>query len=382
MNKILVHAWPISQYESNYYLIYTHWVYLKQISELYTKVLLLSPTHTVDQHASTQLTSISCFKNIEVIKLPASVGYIGAIRHFFSYVKAYANKSNSAETIYTRYPTPFGWLQKIYFKNARRIIHFVGDPVDTIQSNPRFNKFKKVVLVIFFKPEHWMYLWACKGAEVYTNGDHIAQKLGKQGITAKPLVSSTLTQQDFYFNKTKRIDKNAPKLLYIGYLRKAKGIETIIYAFKLLQERLNQASLTIIGSGEYEYELKKLVKSLNLQGVIFKGHIENRNTLNNMIRAHDIFCFASISEGSPRVVLEAMANGLIVVSTPVGSLPFIFEDNKEIYFADFDNDTMFFNIILKIIKDDKNSDNTRLNAYNKVKSFTIEKFLNNIFIEA
>ncbi len=381
MNNIIVHAWPINQYKDNYYLIYTHWVYLKEISGLYNKVYLLSPMHEINYTESTQLTSIGCFENVEVIKLPASIGYIGAIRHFFSYLKAYRNNNNKAETIYTRYPTPFGWLQMFFFKKARRIIHFVGDPVDTIQSNPRFNKWKKLFLVYFFKPEHWMYLWACKGAEVYTNGNHIAEKLSKQRIIATPLISSTLTQDDFYFNDNKRIDKNQPKLLYIGYLRKAKGIETIINAFKLLKEKLNLATLTIVGSGEFEAELKTIVSSLNLTGVLFKGHIENREAMNHIIRTHDIFCFASISEGSPRVILEAMANGLLVVSTPVGSLPFIFEDNEEIHFVDYNDDIMFFNSILDLLSNQQNANIIRLNAYNKVKSFTIEKFIKSIFSE-
>ena len=96
---------------------------------------------------------------------------------------------------------------------------------------------------------------------------------------------------------------------------------------------------------------------------------------------HDIFCFASLSEGSPRVVIEAMANGLNVASTPVGSLPHIFFDNKDIVYFDLNNSKMLYEKVLYLINNN-NASLIRESAYKKVKEYTVENFYKEIFNNA
>lgn len=379
MKNILIHAWTIDFDGVNYYLPYTHWIYLKEIKKYYQKVYLLCPTHKILTNSNKNLKSIGSFENVTIINLPASKGYIAAIIYFFNYLVAYKKLKGKVSIVYARYPVPFGWLQKVFFANQQRIIHYVGDPADSIRNNPKINKIKKHILLFLFKPEQKLYLWACNGAKVYTNGDHLAKVLIDQGVNAIPLVSSTLTKNDFYFETNKKIDPNKPKLLYIGFLRKAKGVETLIEAYKLIKNKISGVSFTIVGTGEMEFVLRDKVKSMNLEGVNFLGHIDDREHLNRIMREHDIFCFASLSEGSPRVILEAMASGINVVSTPVGSLPFTFTDSQEILFADYHNESLFYSKIMEVIQDEKKAEDIRYTSYEMVKKFTIEKFIQTIF---
>lgn len=378
--KLLIHAWTVHFDGIHYYLPYTHWIYLSEIVFFYSEVSLLSPVIKNEKAGEIGLVCLKEFKNVSIVPLPASSGYIEAIRYFPMYYRAY-RKLKGVDTFYARYPVPFGWLQKLFFKRSRRIIHFVGDPVDAAKSNPNFSQLKKLLLLAFFQPEHKMYLWACKGAEVYTNGYHLAERLKNQGISARPLISSTLKEGDYYYDENKIIDECLPKILYIGYLRKAKGVETVIKAFKILKTKYSGASLTVVGSGESESQLEKMVSDYKLEGVSFLGHIDNRSQLNRIIRQHDIFCFASLSEGSPRVILEAMANGINVVSTPVGSIPSIFIDGEDILFADFNDEEMFSNKMIELIKNRKLAADTRQRSYRKVKGYTIKSFIKDIFDE-
>lgn len=378
--KILLHAWTLHKKGNEYFIPYTHWVYLNEIVKYYDQVCLLSPVNKrlIDD---TNYEKISVFKNVEVFELPYSVGYMDAVKHFFEYKKAYKELSKEYDVVYARYPIPFGWLQMKYFKTKKRIIHFVGDPIDTIINNPNLSTLKKKLYTSFFMPEHYMFMQACKKAIVYTNGEHISKKLKRKGINATPLVSSTLNDDDFYW-ESKVINTEAPKIIYVGYLRKAKGVETVIRSFSLLQNEKPEAVLTIVGHGESESELKQLVRTLGLKNVVFTGHIDNRDRLNELLREHDVFCFASLSEGSPRVILEAMANGLAVVSTPVGSLSTTFKDNENILFADFNNERDFYDK-LKVLSENINTyEYIRNNSYNQVTNFKIENFLKTIFNEA
>jgi len=375
--KIVIQGWLLHKIKSEYYIPYTQLVYLKEIKKYYNQICLLSP---VKKTLKTEYRSLKNIKGIFIYDLPFNKNYLSAIKKIFYYIKAFNILSKKYDIYYVRFPNPFGWLSKIFFINKKRIIHFVGDPIDVIKNNPNFSRFKKNILLFFFKFEYLTYIWACKKATVFTNGHHIANRLKKYKINPIPLISSTLIKQDFYLNAEKEITES-PKLLYVGGLRTAKGVETIILAFYKIIKKYPNAKLTITGEGEFEKELKSIVarKKLNSQ-INFLGHVDSRERLNRLYRSHDIFLFASLSEGSPRVILEAMANGLPVISTPVGSLPIIFENEKEIIFANFRNENNFFEGVDQLIQNKKLYQKLKLNAFKKVQEYTINKFIKRIFI--
>ncbi|WP_158960376.1 glycosyltransferase family 4 protein [Myroides fluvii] len=379
MNSIIVHAWTLFKVEDEYFIPYTHWVYLNEIVKYYDEVWLMSPVKVV-KDLNKGFISLNDFTNLYINELPYSSGYIDTIKYFPFYYNAYKKLSKTCNRVYTRYPGPFGWLQMFFFEKENRIIHYVGDPVDTIVNNPNLSSLKKSLYRMFFKPEDFMFKLASKKATVYTNGHHIAKKLSKKGIVATPMISTTLNNEDFYFiNKT--LNLSSPKFIYVGYLRKAKGVDTVLKAFNLIQKKTNGATLTIVGTGESEKELKKLVQVEDIKNVVFTGHVDQRKELNELLRGHDVFVFGSLSEGSPRVILEAMANGLAVVSTPVGSLPSTFVDKEEILFAEFNSPKDFANKMNDMCNN-KFYNELRENSFNKVKTYTIESFLKKIFKNA
>lgn len=380
MKKLLIHAWSVQKKNNHYYLPYTHWIYLQEIIKYFDEIVLLSPCKYLKETEETKYININSLGNIQIYELPSySGGYISSIKYFLHYLNAY--KSIKEITVYyARYPTPFGWLQKLFGKNKKRIIHYVGDPIDAAKKNPNFSFWKKKLFINGFYLENCLYDLACKGAKVFTNGHHLSEKLFIKGIKATPLISSTLTEKDFYF-KEKDITPETTKFIYLGYLRTAKGIETIISAFALYNEIYPNSTLTIIGSGELDKKLKKTILDNNIKNVTFLGMINDRDRINHELRKSDIFLFGSLSEGSPRVILEAMANGLAVISTPVGSLPNLFINKYDIIFSDFKNSHDFLEKMLYLTKDNKKYNNIRLASYNKVKNITINSFIKEIFHE-
>lgn len=377
-DSILIQAWSVYRYNGSYYIEYTHAIYLKNIRNMYEEISLVSPIKDIDFEVSKRLSKIH--ESVSVFELPDFSSYISAYKNFLNYVKLYNSlKHKKFDTVYSRFPSPFGWLQKIFFK-SNRVVHFVGDPIDTLLKNPHINFFNKVIKIIFFLPEYFLFLWSAYGkkVKVFSNGYHIANKLKKLNINAKPMISTTLVENDFYIKNIEE-KNNVTKLIYVGYLRKAKGVEVIVDAFKILKDKYpEQYSLTIVGSGEEEKLLKEKSDNFNLE-IDFLGHIDNRHELNSILRTHDIFCFASLSEGSPRVILEAIANGLNIISTPVGSLPFIFKNNEDLLYFKFDDPIDLFEKI-SFLKNQKDLQAfLQKNAFDKVKKFKIDKFIGEVF---
>jgi glycosyltransferase involved in cell wall biosynthesis len=378
MKKLLIQGWALEKDSAGFHIAATHFIYIKEIVKYYHTVCLLSPVKQLGLGVTSTLTPLKNAGDILVYELPYSNTYVSAIKNFRSYYAAYQKLQHLYDRVYVRYPTPFGWLSKLFFKDI--IIHFVGDPVDAALTNPNFGQLKKALLVSLFMPEHLMYMRACKKAKVFTNGFHIQQKLKKYKIQATAVISSTLTDEDFYIDESSFPSPANLKMLYAGYLRKAKGVEVLINAFAMLLVKFPQAQFTIVGTGESEAELKGLVNKLNLQyAITFTGHVDSRQELNRLFRSHNLFSFASFSEGSPRVVLEAMANGINVVSSPVGSLPAVFNDNKDIVFAETGNAEDFFNKISSLVADGNHAVQLKKEAFDKARQHTIAQFIKGIF---
>src|SRR5690606_1462405 len=116
--SILIHAWTLHKKNNKYYIPFTHWVYLNEIVKYYDKVCLLSPVNPnlVNEKA---FEKVDVFNNVEVYELPYSEGYIDAVKYFFKYKQAYKELSKQYDVVYARYPIPFGWLQKDYFKTQK-----------------------------------------------------------------------------------------------------------------------------------------------------------------------------------------------------------------------------------------------------------------------
>jgi len=107
-------------------------------------------------------------------------------------------------------------------------------------------------------------------------------------------------------------------LLYLGELRSAKGIDTLIEALALLRSRDGVTPrILIVGSGPDEAELKQMAKERGLaEQCVFEPPAPIRKAL---ARTH-IMVTPSRAESLPYVILEAAAAAQPLVSTDVGGI--------------------------------------------------------------
>jgi glycosyltransferase involved in cell wall biosynthesis len=101
-----------------------------------------------------------------------------------------------------------------------------------------------------------------------------------------------------------------------------KGTEVVLAAMPSILETFPEATLDVVGDGSL---LSALVNKANEIGlgdrVTFHGKVSQGEVVSLLKGAH-VFCYpTSASEGFPKVVLEALASGLPVVTTRVSVLP-------------------------------------------------------------
>jgi glycosyltransferase involved in cell wall biosynthesis len=113
-------------------------------------------------------------------------------------------------------------------------------------------------------------------------------------------------------------DGAPPVILGVGRLSPQKDFVSLVKAFALIRER-QPARLLILGEGEERSNLETLVHKLGLQAeVSLPGYVDNPYAY--MSRAA-VLVLSSTFEGSPLVLVEALACGTPVISTDCPSGP-------------------------------------------------------------
>ena len=144
-----------------------------------------------------------------------------------------------------------------------------------------------------------------------------AQRLGAKSTV---VISSPLMLPRF--NKT-NVHKKERKIVSVARLIPIKGIAYLIRAMVHVKD----GSLVIIGDGPERVKLESLSKRLELSDrVSFTGWVSDRSTILDYLDQATVFVLPSLSEGLPRVLIEAMACGLPVVATNVGGVPEVVVD--------------------------------------------------------
>lgn len=118
--------------------------------------------------------------------------------------------------------------------------------------------------------------------------------------------------------KSLDIKPNEIAVCNVGNLYPVKGQENLISAIEQVRKAFPLVKLFIIGRGDLENHLKSLVIQLNLENVIY--FLGFRKDVNRILTGMDIFVLASLSEGLPISVIEAMDAGLPIVSTDTGGI--------------------------------------------------------------
>lgn len=205
---------------------------------------------------------------------------------------------------------PFLWWAKIWRKKV--IIHFHAfSPETTIKS-----KYKNVYKYLFDKADTVIVLsnlWKKYVNETFNLGDKIQ-------VVYNPCTTEVTNKQ--YPKKN--------QILYAGTVNARKGYADMIKAFALIAKKYPTWQIVFAGNGEIE-QGKRLAKELEIEKqTVFLGWV-NGIDKDKAFKEASIFCLPSYAEGFPMAVLDAWAYGLPVITTPVGGIPDIAIDGKNVF---------------------------------------------------
>ena len=144
---------------------------------------------------------------------------------------------------------------------------------------------------------------------------------GEFGIRSE-IIPNIVDIDQFRF---RRRDPLRPRVLSTRNFEALYNLPCTLRAFRVVQHRYPDATLTLVGSGPEEASLRRLAAELRLEHVTFAGRIAPGEIWRYYADA-DIYLQTPDIDNMPTSVLEAFASGCPVVATRAGGVPAILSD--------------------------------------------------------
>jgi glycosyltransferase involved in cell wall biosynthesis len=276
-----------------------------------------------------------------------------------------------------RAPTPLSLALPFIRHKRKMILYLVGNYVKN-SKNLIFNPLKNTLIkglsysVEFANKQH------LKNSVYLTNSQEIIDDHSgyAKGILIK---TTTLKQEDFFSKRFQYTDTRPLKVLFVGRIDKSKGVFEIVDACKLLSAQGIHTEIHVAGSPEKGNNAilgqmqQQLIGFENTIRLVFHGQLKNGQELNSLYRSCDLFILASISEGFPRTIWEAMANSLPVIATKVGAIPHFLSNGRDAILLDDRSPETIAEKIGFMVSNPEEVNKQILNAAELVKDLTLEK---------
>ncbi len=147
--------------------------------------------------------------------------------------------------------------------------------------------------------------------------------LKNYGITTQAEVIPTGIEPESFtpgdraaFRANYGIPQDRPVLLFVGRVAHEKNIGFLLQVVNQVRKSIPDILFVVAGEGPARESLEKDAREMGLtDNTMFIGYLDRHTELNSCYRSADIFIFSSRTETQGLVLLEAMAQGVPVVST-------------------------------------------------------------------
>lgn len=129
--------------------------------------------------------------------------------------------------------------------------------------------------------------------------------------------------------KREKFAGHEPMLLFLGAIIEKKGVFDLLQALAGLRERYPRLRLVLAGSGAAQAQVRERARVLGIASQVDLPGWVDAPARDALLAQADIFVLPSYYEGLPVSVLEAMAAGLPVIASNVGSIPEMIDADVE-----------------------------------------------------
>lgn len=234
----------------------------------------------------------------------------------------------------TAYP-PLGLMANILclFKGCKkRIVVFDADFISDLELriNLEKNLIKKLFLLTIKNFYSLVFKFCITHSPLtFVVGETLYERYKNYGNVVK-IYASWVKEKDIISSihlkeKIETFQKeNEIKLCFAASLTPKKNPICAIEAAKFLKERGIPVTLHILGEGPMKQKLKELAEKYDLSNyVTFKGLVPYGKPFYETLRKYDAILIPNLSGEQPRIIFDAMANGVVVIGSDTKSFSVI-----------------------------------------------------------
>jgi glycosyltransferase involved in cell wall biosynthesis len=265
----------------------------------------------------------------DVVDLPPLRSVISAQAHYFRTRSTVRRFARSVDVLFIR--VPFQIPSALVGLRTPKLLHVAGNPYNVIAASSDYQGLMKKLALGFASHSNTTLrrMVAEPMTRAATNGREMWDLLRcREG---RVVVSSCIYEREMKPRENLALG-SPPKLLFVGYLRPEKGVHNLLDAFERLRKN-GPLKLTLVGGTDKATNAEaqaheRIRNSPYRDDIQLTGMLDFGEPLFDLYRSHDVFVLPSLSEGTPRTLVEARAFGCPVVATRAGGIPSSVEHGK------------------------------------------------------
>jgi glycosyltransferase involved in cell wall biosynthesis len=310
-----------------------------------------------------------------VYALPVPFSQIGGLRNVFAIYRMFRKIELENDILIVQ--LPFIGFMALPFLSKPTVFHLCAN-VLTASANPF--KYKGMIRIFsrgyaFAMHTFFRRLFSRKNTRLIVNGDELKSIYGSYHPEA--VVSSSVNRKEII--KAAEIAKRSPhepfRLLFIGRPSKEKGFPTLIEAFKILRDRNIAVELNLMGLKREDLDsfIDSPVSPGHLEHIHFHGFVSWGEKFKSIVQSSHALVMCSVSEGTPRVIIESRALGCPVIATRIGGIVSSVTDSIDGLLIPVADSNAIVKAVLQLM-DEPFRIQLAVNGLKTVEKYTVEQF--------
>jgi glycosyltransferase involved in cell wall biosynthesis len=298
--------------------------YVDSLAPYFDRIVLCVPFRTEPSDAGTAIAA----PNVAVAPLPPFDGPAQFYPRLPLMLTTIGRFVRGVDLLHCRIPTPAGAFAFAFARLLRRrsFVLVVGD-LEALRASMPYRGLKKHVWRAYTAFEERNVQWMVDGSVAFANGAALAAKHSRSGHAVIETRTTTIRIEDVRA-RLDTCDGPRMRLLTVSRIDPRKGLRILPDAIARLVARGVDASVDIVGppvGAPGEAEQRSILEGASALGVANRVRCVGAIPLARLLPMYgdyDLFVLPTLpGEGIPRVLLEAMANGLPIVTTDVAGIP-------------------------------------------------------------
>lgn len=265
----------------------------------------------------------------DVVDLPPLQTVIRSQKYILPTRRVLKQFADSVDVLFMR--VPFQIPLTLQALGKPKVMHIAGNPIDVIKASSDFRGMMKRLALGYARHTCRVMRKMVKEphTRVASNGREMWDLLGcREG---RVVVSSCIYEREMQPREDLALSV-PPRILSVAYLRPEKGVGYLLEAFEMLRKS-RPLKLTLVGGSDRATAAEGMIREQIRQSpyrddITLAGMLDFGDPLFQHYRSADVFVVASLSEGTPRTLVEARAFGCPVVATRVGGIPSSVDDGR------------------------------------------------------